>query len=302
MYKGKNIYKLGNHSELLMANKNLQKYSSRKAQDEAQIEQEFLKGIKDQELGIYCDLFSAKSDISGQNGGVVTSLLMKGLSKGMFDAAVVIKPKRGYDAEAVIARTASEVAAARGTKYLKVQAIPKLRELIRQGAKRVVIVCTPCEVLAARRVQQAFKNECEVTIVGLFCFEAFNQAKLKDKVEESLGVDLDKAEKTEIRHRKFTVQVDDRYVSCKVRDLESAVEEACRYCDDFTARLADISVGSIGSKPGYSTVVVRSEAGKKLVKNLDCIREAVDKEEIVKLSKSKKKRAKESFIALSSLK
>jgi coenzyme F420-reducing hydrogenase beta subunit len=285
-----------------MANKHLEKYLSRKAQDETKIEQEFLKGAKDQALGMYCDLFSANSEVAGQNGGVVTSLLMKGLSKGMFEAAIVVKPKQGYNVETVIARTTSEIATARGTKYLKVQVIPKLRELISQGVKRVAIVCTPCEVLAARKLQQAFKNECEVTIIGLFCFEAFNKAKLKEKVKYILGVDLDKADKTEIQRRKLTVRFGDKYVSCRIRDLESAVEEACRYCDDFTSRLADISVGSIGSKIGYSTVVVRSEAGEKLVKNLDCIREAVDKEEIVKLSKSKKKRAKESFFALSNLK
>ena len=283
-----------------MAHNPAEKYQTRKAQDEAQIEQAFLKGKKDENLGIYRDLFSAKCGVGGQDGGVVTALLAKGLEKGMFDAAIVVQRKQGYNAEVTVAKSAGEVSAAKGTTYLRTQVTPKLRELIKQGAKRIAIVCTPCEVAAARKIQQTLKEKCEITIVGLFCFEAFNPSKLKQKVKARLGVDLDKAQKTQIRQGKFTAVLDGKEVSCKVKDLESAAEKACRYCDDFTSRLADVSVGSVGSKKGFSTVIVRSEAGQKLVENLDCAKEAVDKEEIVRLSKFKKNRAKESFTALNS--
>ena len=76
--------------------------------------------------------------------------------------------------------------------------------------------------------------------------------------------------------------------SCKVKDLDVAAERACRFCDDFTSQFADVSVGSVGSKKGYSTVIVRSKAGEKLVKNLDAAKEAVDKEEVIRLSKFKR--------------
>ena len=281
-----------------MAHNPAEKYQNRKAQEEAQIEQAFLKGKKDENFGVYRDLFSAKCGADGQDGGVVTALLIQGLEKGMFDAAIVVQRKHGYNAEVTVAKSAGEVSAAKGTTYLRAQVTPKLRELIKQGAKRIAIVCTPCEVAAARKIQQTLKEKCEITIVGLFCFEAFNKAKLKQEVKARLGVDLDKAEKTQIRQGKFTAVLDGKEVSCKVKDLEEAAEKACRYCDDFTSRLADVSVGSVGSKKGFSTVIVRSEAGQKLVENLDCIKEAVDKEEIVRLSKFKKSRAKGSFAAL----
>jgi len=281
-----------------MSNNPSEKFRNRKKQDEAQIEQAFLKGKKDEELGVYCDLFSAKSGVEGQDGGVVTAMLAKGLEKGMFDAVIVIQRKGGYNAEVVVAKSASEVSAAKGTKYVRTQVTPKLRELIKQGAKRIAIVCTPCEVAAARKIQQSVKGDCEVTVVGLFCFEAFNASKLKQQVKALLGVDLDKVEKTQIRHGKFTVVLDGEEVSCRVKNLEEAAEKACRYCDDFTSRLADVSVGSVGSKKSYSTVIVRSEAGEKLVEGLDCVKEAADKEEIAKLSKFKKTRAEKSFADL----
>ena len=73
------------------------------------------------------------------------------------------------------------------------------------------------------------------------------------------------------------------------------MEKGCVYCDDFTAKLADISVGSVGSDDGYSTVIVRSKKGKKLLENLDLTRGSVNKEEIAKLAVLKKNRAKKSF-------
>jgi len=281
-----------------MANNHTEKYQKRKTQDLSQIKEAFLKGTKDEKLGVYCDIFSAKCDGEWQGGGVVTALLAKGLEKGMFDAAIIVQRKHGYNAEVVAAKTAGEVSAARGTIYLRVQVIPKLQELVKQGAKRIVVVCTPCEVLSARKIQQSVEGDCEVVIVGLFCFEAFNVAKLKQEVKTRLDVDLDKIEKTQIRKGKFTAVLDGKEVSCKVKDLEQATEKACRYCDDFTSKLADVSVGSVGSKKGYSTVIVRSEAGQKLVESLDCDKRAVDKEEIAKLSKSKRVRATESFATL----
>ena len=38
---------------------------------------------------------------------------------------------------------------------------------------------------------------------------------------------------------------------------------------DFTSELSDISVGSVGSKEGWSTIIVRSDKGFELVKNAE---------------------------------
>jgi coenzyme F420 hydrogenase subunit beta len=203
----------------------------------------------------------------------------------------------GYNAEAVVAKNIDEVAAAKGTKYLKINVTAKLRELIKQGKKRVAIVCTPCEAKAVRKIQQNLKDDIEITVIGLFCFEAFNQSKLKEEVNTQLGIDLDKADKTQVRAGKFLVQVDGKEYGCKVKDLEAAAEKACSYCGDFTSRFADISVGSVGSKQGYSTVIVRSNVGKKLVENLEVTKEAVNKQEVSRLSRLKLERAKKAFSA-----
>ena len=266
------------------------------------LEKQFLEGKKDQDIGVYCDLFSAKTSVEGQDGGVVSALLVKGFEEGIFDAAVVVRRGEGYSAKAAVASSADEVLAAKGTKYLKVNVTQRLRELISQGKKHIAIVCTPCEAKAARKIQQTFKDDCEITIIGLFCFEAFNSAKLKEEIKARLGVDLDKVEIAQVRQGKFTAFVDGKEYACRVKDLDTAAEKVCHYCGDFTAQSADISVGSVGSRKGYSSVIVRSESGEKLLKSLVAAKEAADKIEIIRLAKFKRERAEKNLADLNKTK
>jgi len=278
-----------------MASNQQKNHVAFKAQDEAQFERQFLKGTKDEDLGVYCDIFSAKSSFKGQDGGVVTALLSKGFEEGLFDAAVVVRRIEGYNAEAVVAYNAADVATASGTKYLRVNVTGKLRELIDQGKKRIAIVCTPCEVKAARKIQQTLRSECNLTIIGLFCFEAFNHERLKEEIQRRLGVDIDGADKTQVRQGRFRVDVSGNTCSCRVKELDNAAEKACGFCDDFTSRFADVSVGSTGSGEGYSTVIVRSKVGEELVGKLDAQKEAANKAEVARLAKLKLERAEKRF-------
>jgi coenzyme F420-reducing hydrogenase beta subunit len=272
-----------------------EKVQTYRAQEQQRLEKQFLSGTNDEDLGAYCDLFSAKTAVAGQDGGVVSSLLIKGFREGLFDAAIVVKRLEGYNAEAFVAKIEADVLAAKGTSYLKINTTKKLRELISQGKKRVAIVCSPCEAKAARIIQRKMGKDCQITVIGLFCFEAFNSAKLKEATQKHLGVDIGKAEKTQVSQGKFTATIDGQQVSCKVKDLSGASEAACRFCDDFTSTLADVSVGSVGSPNGYSTVIVRSPTGARLVKDAEFVKGTVEKQEIAKLAKFKRERAKKSF-------
>jgi coenzyme F420-reducing hydrogenase beta subunit len=126
----------------------------------------------------------------------------------------------------------------------------------------------------------------------LFCFEEFDYEKLKEETARLLGVDLDRAEKTQIHKGKYIVQVDGKEHSVSVKELNNAVEERCLNCPDFTAKYSDISVGSVGSDEGYSTVIVRSDIGEKLFGSLDLAKGEMNKEEVTKVATRKKKGAK----------
>ena len=267
-------------------------------EDIEKLEQRFLKGTKDENFGVYTEVFAARSSIDGQDGGVATELLISGMQRGLFDSAIVVQRTDGYYSEAVIAESVDEIMKARGTKYLRVKMMSKLGELIEKGKKKIAIVGTACEVRAARKIQQILLHEfpnLKLTIIGLFCFEAFDYEKLKEETRRILKVNLDKSEKTQIHKGKYFVQVDGKEHSCSVRELHKAVERGCVYCDDFTAKLADVSIGSVGSQEKYSTVIVRSEVGSKLLEKLFPEKGEADREQITKLAILKKKRAKKNF-------
>jgi len=267
-------------------------------EDIKEAEKKFLNGTKDELLGIHTEIFAAKSSIDGQDGGMATALLLSGFEKGLFDAAIVVKRTVGYKAEAIIAETANEILNARGTKYSRVKMMSKVGELVEKGKKKIAIVGTPCEVRTARKIQQQLLSkypDLEITIVGLFCFEAFDYDKLKEETKMFLDVDLDKAEKTQIQKGKFIVQIDGKEYSAKVKEFHNAIQGGCAYCNDFVARLSDVSVGSVGSNDGYSTVIVRSDKGKKLLDNVDFVKGDVNKEDVIKLADFKKKRAEKNF-------
>jgi len=98
-----------------------------------------------------------------------------------------------------------------------------------------------------------------------------------------------------VQQSKFLVHSGGVVHSCSVKDLDAAAEKACAYCDDFTSRFADVSVGSVGSKEGYSTVIVRSAVGEKVVQKLGAEKRPVDNSEVARLAKLKRICSKESF-------
>ena len=55
---------------------------------------------------------------------------------------------------------------------------------------------------------------------------------------------------------------------------KAAVSGGCKVCSDFAAEHADLSLGSRGSESGWTTIIVRSDEGKKLL-------EAVEKKGLI---------------------
>jgi coenzyme F420 hydrogenase subunit beta len=50
----------------------------------------------------------------------------------------------------------------------------------------------------------------------------------------------------------------------KIEETDAFTFKGCGPCFDFASELADISVGSVGSGEGWSTVLTRTDVGEKL--------------------------------------
>jgi len=263
-------------------------------EDVTAIEEHYLEGERDEYIGVYSALIAGKSSLRGQDGGMVTALLISGIENGLFDAALIVRRISGYKSEAVITADVEAIKDASGTKYLRVPMIPKIEEALHLHSewRRIAVVGTPCEVRAVRKLQQRQQlGNVEPTLIGLFCFESFDYEGLKDFTRTRFGIELDEAAKTQISHGRFIIESNGREYSCDVGELATHVREGCAFCTDFVSRLADISIGSVGSPDGYSTVIVRSKKGRELLEMTDYQSTGVDKREIVRVARLKQRRA-----------
>jgi coenzyme F420 hydrogenase subunit beta len=68
-----------------------------------------------------------------------------------------------------------------------------------------------------------------------------------------------------IKMGKFIVILDSGdEIGIPLKEFEAYCSDFCQFCDDSTAEYADISIGSIGSKVGCSTVITRTKIGEEL--------------------------------------
>lgn len=270
-------------------------------------------------LGVYRTVHvvqSKKADIieKGQDGGAVTSLLAYALDDGIIDCGVITtsddKPLQGLRARVAephkwkpitkVARTYEELKEGAGTKYTLYPSVIGVREAIEGGCEKIGFVGLPCQVQGLRKVQTAEQPydvgiEKVQLVIGLFCMENFTEGLL-DFVEKICGGSLEQVSKFGIKGNDLLVSGKETF-SIPLEEIKSYVGEGCLVCMDFTAELADISIGSVGSEEGWSTVFARTERGEEVVKGaaekgyIEVMNMEKDGlESIRKLAKSKKEK------------
>jgi coenzyme F420 hydrogenase subunit beta len=210
-----------------------------------------------------------------QDGGLVSALLIGLLEAGAIDGALVARESRTepWKGEPYLARTPEEVAACAGSFYNQTMALAALdlkgHDL--PARPRIAVVGTPCEVQAIRAMQArpwawgAQRVDAVLLTVALLCTKSFNYEKLMvGEIQRRRGIPLEQVGKVDVIHGRLLVEDrdGDTLVSEPVRDFHGAALKGCDECADFLGRAADISVGSVGSEAGWSSVLVRTRAGR----------------------------------------
>lgn len=238
---------------------------------------------KDEDLGVFIKIVAARSKKKeilkkAQDGGAVTSILSAALDAKFIDGAIVANRRGDWVTSAGIATTKEEILAGAGTKYARAPTTMKFGKSLRKFRK-IALVGTGCQTLGARRaIISLLKDVLEktkesdtpldFTLIGLFCFENFPYKSFKNAVKREFGTEMEDIVKTDINRGKFIITRKDGTTDQKpVKVFNDCVPEACNLCINFTSEFSDISVGSVGTEDGWSTVVVRSEKGEKLLEN-----------------------------------
>jgi coenzyme F420 hydrogenase subunit beta len=228
---------------------------------------------EDEPLGIYRKAASARAVKAGaraQDGGVATALLIGALEAGIIDCAVVTDRDDKWRGIPKVATTAEEIAAAAGTKYTITPTVTGVQMAMDMGKKKIGFVGTPCQIQALRKVQlleepYAFGQEKIALLVGLFCMENFEHELLfPHLVEGKFGFKAEEVDKFEIQKGMFRVLSRRGAQEVPLEETDDYVWKGCGPCFDFAAELADVSVGSVGSRAGWSTVLTRTAAGAKV--------------------------------------
>ena len=223
-----------------------------------------------------------------QDGGAVTALLEALLEAGAIDGALVAKPSDEPDERwkgvATVATSVAELRRASGSFYNQTMALASLdlKDVVLPPDPRLAAVGTPCEVQGLRAMQLrpwptgAHRVDAVSLTIALFCTKSFDYQRLiVDELARTRGVAIDEIARIDITRGRFTV--DDasgrRVVDEPVRAFLGAALKGCNECADFAGRAADLSVGSVGSEDGWTTVLVRTPRGRAM---LDLARDAFE--------------------------
>lgn len=208
---------------------------------------------------------------TGQDGGLVSTLLIWGLETGRIDGALtsaVVSGDRGpFDAQPTVATTRDEVLAAAGSRYTYSANPLAMEQAEDQGLKQLALVGMSCQAsingtVQARNVNK-YKRKIALTL-GLLCSKTFTYEGQKTVLADH-GIDIADVTKINIKGRYQVWTNDGGYHEIPLKLFHPYTREGCKLCPDFAAEHADISCGGIGADDGWTLTVVRTARGEEWI-------------------------------------
>lgn len=227
----------------------------------------------DEDFGVYRKLVVAQAKDSNilkvcQDGGVVTALLLFALESGLIDGAVVsgLSQEKPFNPVPTLALTREDILKSAGTKYSYSPNIQALAEGVKQKKSNLAFVGTPCQIHAVRKMQMAGLKRYTAPVrflIGLMCSECFYYEGLMQKhIQEKLGINLNGIKKMNIKG-KMLVTTEKGVQAIPLAEVKQYARGSCRFCDDFSSELADISAGGLGLDK-WTFTIIRTENGEEL--------------------------------------
>lgn len=235
--------------------------------------------LGDEALGNFQEIYATRSTDPailerGQDGGIGTAILTYALENGIIEGAAVAvrseeNPWKPID---FIARTKEDLLKAAGTVYSYASVMSTTRDAIEEAElEKLVFVGTPCMMQALKKMElypygsREIHNHIEFTM-GLVCMENFLYGSLRSIIEYEIGVPLSKVTKMDIAKGKFWIHtIDGDIIPIPLAEAAKYAGGGCHVCLDYVSELSDISIGSVGTPDGWSTLFIRTDKGKEIV-------------------------------------
>jgi len=207
----------------------------------------------------------------GQDGGLVSALLVYALEHDIIDAALVSYLEGdGSTWKAIpgVARTREDVIASAGSRYTYSANTLAYHDAIESGAERIALVGMSCQasvppVMKQRRAGKVARRL--ALSIGLLCSKTFDDAIFEELFEAKYGLKKSEMRKMNIKGVFQIWMKNGDYHEIPLKECHAWTREGCNMCPDFAAEHADISTGGIGAFNDWTLTIVRTDAGRELM-------------------------------------
>ncbi|HYB97619.1 MAG TPA: Coenzyme F420 hydrogenase/dehydrogenase, beta subunit C-terminal domain [Candidatus Limnocylindrales bacterium] len=249
-------------------------------------------------FGTYQEIYAARAKDPRilevcQDGGVVTALLVHLMQTGRIDGAIVSAPdpERPCAPRPICATTVDEIVEAAGSWYTYVPNDLALQQAVDKDCQRVAFVGVPCQVTPVRKAElrdtgfirtdtkrdkiidrqtKSLKDPVSriAVRIGLLCSEVFDfEGLMVRKIEGELGIPLTDVKKFNVKGEVLVYRKDGELVKINLREAQEHARPECHHCGDFSAELADISCGGVGSMD-WTITITRTDLGRRVMQDM----------------------------------
>jgi coenzyme F420 hydrogenase subunit beta len=207
---------------------------------------------------------------AGQDGGLVSAILVWALEHDVIDAALVSALEgdgTSWKAVPAVVRDRSGVLSTAGSRYTYSANPLAYAQAIEGGAERIALVGMGCQasapaIMAARKAGKVARRF--ALSIGLMCSKTFDDAIFPELFEARYGLRREEIAKMNIKGVFQVWMRDGAYHEIPLKEAHAWTREGCMSCPDFAAEHADISTGGIGAFNDWTLSVIRTERGREL--------------------------------------
>ena len=226
-------------------------------------------------LGSYRTVLAARSggkipEGGVQGGGTVTALMSFAMQNGLIDAAV-LTDRQALTPAARLVTDWRDIINFATSKFMASPTLSALNLAVKKDYQRIGVVGTPCQMTAVAQMRSNPLGKAEHSVpvaltVGLFCNWSLDTRQLINLFNAKL--DTSQIRKMDIPPppaNTMVLETDSEQVEVALSDIKPLIPHTCFICLDMTSELADLAVGMFEGKPGWNTMIIRSDTGAQIV-------------------------------------